>query len=155
MSRPNSFIEDFKKDHSELLDLITSFRNTIESSRKAEAEDILNKIDDIANGHFTFEETYLYPRLRRLVLEITDNLRKEQQIVRQFIKDSKSLLDKDRWDKSKLTSLSDILPRVSKFFKDCNDLVFLVEKFGERDKDDLQRRFKERCGVKSAVSVPT
>lgn len=153
MPRLNNFIEDFQQDHAELLKLIVSFRNAIESSRRAEAEDILNKIDDIANGHFSFEETYLYPRLRRLVLEITDNLHKEQQIVREFIRGSKSLLDKDRWDKSKLTSLSDILPRVSKFFKDCNDLVFLFEKFDKKDKDDLERRFKDCCGTKSLVTA--
>lgn len=148
MLRFDKFMDDFQKDHSKLLNLVTSFRSAIETSKLDKAKEILTKMDGLSNRHFSFEENYLYPRLRRLVIQITEGLHCQQQMVREFISKSGSFLNKKRCNKNKLTSLLDMLPGVSKFFKDCNDLVFLVEKFDKEDKDDLNRRFRECCGRK-------
>ena len=74
MPRLKNFIVDFQKDHSDLFKLVGSFSKAVKSRNLTQGKEILNKIDSIANGHFLFEETYLYPRLRRLVFEITENL---------------------------------------------------------------------------------
>lgn len=145
MPRLDNFVDNFQKDHTKLINLVTSFRRAIASAKHGQAKKILAKIDSLANGHFDFEENYLYPRLRRLILEITQNLHREQQIVKEFIQDSRSFLDKPSVDKNRFSSISNILPRLSKFFKDCNDLVFLMEKFDQKDKEDLALRFKKCC----------
>ncbi|MEK6714951.1 MAG: hemerythrin domain-containing protein [Candidatus Omnitrophota bacterium] len=143
MARVDSFIDDFQKDHLELLNLVNSFQGAIESSDCYEAKNILTKIDDLANRHFDFEENYLYPRLRRLVLEITENLRREQETVREFIDKSRRALEKNSLHKFELSDLLKTSPRLSKFFEECDDLASLAEKFSEEDKEDLKRRFKE------------
>jgi hemerythrin len=153
MLRLNNFVDNFQKDHSKLINLVTSFREAIESTNHGEAKEILTKIDNLVNGHFNFEENYLYPRLRRLISQITQNLHREQQKMKEFIKESRSFLDKHGVDKNRLSDILDTLPQLSKFFKDCNDLVFLIEKFDKKDKDDLELRFKECCGRSSLVSV--
>ena len=155
MLRLNNFVDNFQKDHSKLINLVTSFRKAIESTNHGEAKEILTKIDNLANGHFNFEENYLYPRLRRLISQITQNLHREQQRMKEFIEESRSFLDKHGVDKNRLSGILDTLPQLSKFFKDCNDLVFLIEKFDKKDKDDLELRFKECCGRKSLAGVLT
>lgn len=154
MPRLNNFIQDFQKDHSKLQSLIYSFGTAIKSSNLDKAREILNLVDKIASDHFNFEETYLYPRLRRLVLELTHNLQNEQQTMKDFINKSRLLLDKDsKVNKNGLACLLQPLPRLSKIFKECGDLFYLVNKFSKEDKDDLNLRFKECCSAKSLSAV--
>jgi iron-sulfur cluster repair protein YtfE (RIC family) len=153
MPKFNNFIDGFQEDHRQLLELIISFRNAIESANRERAKEILNKIDSILSGHFSFEETYLYPRLRRLVSEITENLRNEQQMIREFVGKSRSLLDKNKLTKNETPPLLGMLTKLCKTLGDCNDLVFLAKKFNKEDKEDLNKRFKECLAQKSAVCV--
>jgi len=143
MPRAHNFIDDFQKDHSELLDLLKSFHRAIESSNINEANGILNRIDDITSGHFSFEEAYLYPRLQRLVREITERLHNEQEATKEFIRKSRNALSRNKMGRSETLPLLAILPRLSKFFEDCNSIASLAEKFDEEEKKDLSRRFRE------------
>ena len=153
MPRLNNFIKDFQKNHSKLLGLISSFRKTMESLHLPKARKILDEIDTITNGHFNFEEIYLYPRLRRLVLETTQNLHKEQQTTRGFISKSRGLLEKNKLTRFEISNILDMVSRLSKLFKDCDNLVFLVDKFNERDKKDLNKRFRDCCKTKRLVTA--
>lgn len=152
ISKTDNFIDGFQKDHRQLLELIISFRNAIESANRKKAKEILNKMDGILGGHFSFEETYLYPRLRRLVSEITEKLSNEQQTMKEFIEKSKNLLKKNKLTKNE-TPILDMLPRLCKILVDCNELVFLAKKFNKEDEDDLNLRFKECSLRKNAVCV--
>lgn len=139
----DNFIDGFQKDHDELVTLFTSFQKAIEASKTDEAKKILSRIDTLSKGHFSFEETYFYPRLRRLVSEITEKLRNEQQIMRDFIKKSQSFLNMDNFNKKDLSGILEMLPRWSVFMMQCNDLIHLAKRFNKEDRDDLDRRFKE------------
>ena len=143
MPRAHNFIDDFQKDHSELLDLLKSFHRAIESSNINEAKGILNRIDGITSGHFSFEETYLYPRLQRLVREITGRLHNEQEAAKEFIRKSRNALNRNKVGRPEALSLLVMLPKLSKFFEDCNRITSLAEKFDEEEKEDLSKRFRE------------
>lgn len=143
MPKTKNFIDEFKNDHFKILSLISSFKETIESSDTLRAKDILDKLNSTAEGHFSFEQVYLYPRLRRLIHEITQNLYKEQQAIKDFIAGSKELLENGKLNKQKVVSILEALPRLSNLFKDCNDLVSLTEKFSYEEKEDLRQKFKE------------
>lgn len=147
--RLDNFFDNFQKDHSELDSLITSFRKAVETPDRVKAKGILSRINEITEGHFSFEETYFYPRLRRLVSEITENLRREQETVRDFMTKSKSFLGRNKSKESELSSLLDMLPRLSMFLKQCNDLIPLARKFNQYDKEDLNKRFKEYRKIKT------
>lgn len=143
MPKFNNFIDGFQKDHYQLLELIISFRNAIESANRERAKEILSKMNTVIDGHFRFEETYFYPRLRRLMSEITANLCNEQQAMKEFIRRSRSIMNKNKLTKNEASSLLDMLPRLSKILGDCNDLASLAEKFDKEDKEDLNLRFTE------------
>ncbi len=143
MSRAHNFIDDFQKDHSELLDLLKSFRSAIESSNINEAKGILNKIDGITSGHFSFDETYLYPRLQRLVREITGRLHNEQEATKEFIRKSRNTLSRNKIGRPDALPLLAMLPKLSKFFEDCNKITLLADRFDDEEKEYLHKRFKE------------
>ncbi len=143
MSRAHNFIDDFQKDHSELLDLLKSFRSAIESSNINEAKGILNKIDGITSGHFSFDETYLYPRLQRLVREITGRLHNEQEATKEFIRKSRNTLSRNKIGRPDALPLLAMLPKLSKFFEDCNKITLLADRFDDEEKKYLHKRFKE------------
>lgn len=137
----DTFIDNFQKDHSKLNILFASFKKAIQVSNRKKAKEILSKINDIIEGHFNFEETYLYPRLRRLVAEITTNLQSGQEVMRKFISKSSNFLEDNKKNKEDLSSLLDMLPTLSGFLNQCNDLVPLAKKFNEGDRMDLNKRF--------------
>ena len=147
MPRADNLIDDFQKDHSELLGLMKTFHNAIALSNKNEANQVLDKIDGIANSHFDFEETYFYPRLQRLVREITGRLHNDQETMREFICKSRSALAKDRMNKNDLDLLLAMIPKLSRSFEDCNKITFLAERFDDEEKKYLHKRFKE-CSKK-------
>ena len=147
MPRTGNLIDDFQKDHSELLGLMRTFHGAIASSNKSEANEALNRIDSMANSHFSFEETYFYPRLQRLVREITGRLHNDQEAMREFICKSRSVLAKDRMSKNDLDSLLAMIPKLSKFFEECGKIAFLAERFDDEEKEYLYKRFKE-CSKK-------
>lgn len=141
MPKSNSIIQSLRQDHSELSKLILDFRRAIELTHFSQAKEVLGKIEQIAKAHFEFEETYLYPRLRRLVLEITNALRQEIQIFNDFIKKVKISLEKKKLDENKLISLLTLLPAMLESLKECDYLILLSKKFGRQDLEDLSRRF--------------
>lgn len=143
ISKIDNFIDGFQNDHGRLSSLFSSFQKAIEASKTNEANKILSQINAISEGHFSFEETYFYPRLRRLVLEITERLRNEQQKMRQFVEKSKTFLAKDKSTKEELSCLLEMLPQLSVFMRQCNELVPLAKRFNKEDRDDLDRRFKD------------
>ena len=143
MPRIDNLIDDFQKDHSELLGLMKTFHSAIASSNKNEARQVLDKIDGITNSHFSFEETYFYPRLQRLVREITGRLHNDQQVMREFICKSRKTLAKDKMSRNDLDPLLAMIPKLSKFFEDCNKITFLAERFDDEEKEYLHKRFKE------------
>ncbi len=153
MPKSDNFIDRFLEDHTELLELVSKFHNAVETLNQDKARGILRKIEYITEGHFSFEENYLYPRLRRLILEITGNLGKEQETMRDFLAKSKVLLGKDKLDRDKLSYILETLPRLSKLFSECNDLISLAKKFSKDDKDDLNQRFLECKEAKREVTV--
>ena len=149
MSKPHNFIDGFQKDHSDLLELLKSFRSAIESSNISEAKGILNRIDGITSGHFNFEEAYLYPRLQRLVREITGRLHNEQETTKEFIHKSRNALSRNKVARPEVLSLLAMIPKLSKFFEDCNSIASLAEKFDEEEKKDLSKRFRECSKLKA------
>ncbi len=153
MPKYNNFIDNFLKDHTKLLELVSEFHNALETLNRDKARGILRKIEYITEGHFSFEENYLYPRLRRLILEITGNLGKEQETMKDFLTKSRMLLDKNKLDRDKLFYILETLPKLSKQFCECNDLISLAKKFSKDDKDDLNQRFKECKEAKREVTV--
>ena len=146
MAGNGNFVDNFQKDHTELLALVTSFREAVKSSDRDGAKEILDKMNDIANSHFNFEETYLYPRLRRLMSELTKSLLGEQQAMTEFIMKSRKILINKAVGKKELKELLDTVPRLSKFLKECDDLVLLAGKFNKEDEDYLNRRLREFQG---------
>ena len=147
ISSRDNFIDAFQKDHGRLLALFTYFQKAVEVSKRDEAKEILSQINAISEGHFSFEETYFYPRLRRLVSEITEKLRNEQQMMRAFVRKSQDALNKDlntdNFHKEDLSGILEMLPRLSVFMMQCNDLVHLAKRFNKEDREDLDKRFKE------------
>jgi len=139
----DTFIDDFQKDHSKLNALFVSFRKAIQVSNRKKAKEILCEINDIIEGHFNFEETYLYPRLRRLVSEITTNLQNGQETMWEFVSKSRNFLEDSKASKDKLNSLLGMLPGLSGLLSQCNDLLPLAKRFNEEDRIDLDKRFKE------------
>ena len=148
VSKIDNFFDNFQKDHSELDNLITSFRKAVETSDRVRAKGILAQINEISEGHFSFEETYFYPRLRRLVCEITENLRREQETIRNFVTKAKNFLEQNKAKENELSNLLEALPRLSKFLEQCNELIPLARKFNQYDREDLNKRFKECRKVK-------
>lgn len=153
MARFNNFIENFQKDHTVLLELISSFQGAVETTNREKAKTILRRIEDMADGHFSFEENYLYPRLRRLILEITGNLGNEQETMRNFLVKSRELLNKNKLGKNEMSYILEMLPRLSKLFEDCNDLISLAKKFNKPDRDDLNQRYQECREERNVVNV--
>lgn len=149
MPAHTNFIDGFQKDHSELEKLFGSFQKAIESSRTGEAKEILNKIDDIATVHFGFEETYLYPRLRRLLMQMTEDLSNEQKAMREFVNQARAALSRGAAGKDKLSSVLGGIASLTELFKKCSGLAFLAEKFEQKDKDDLNQRFMECNQIKT------
>lgn len=148
MPKTENFIGNFKKDHRELTSLITDFKEAVKASDINKARIIMAKIEFIAGGHFDFEETYLYPRLRRLISEITENFCSNQKQIKDFITRSKKALSK-KSSQEELKPLLNELPGMLKYFKDCDDLTILTEKFRKEDIEDLNRRFEESSLLKN------
>ena len=149
----HAFIADFQKVHTDLLNLISSFGRAVESANLSQAKEFLNEIDNVTNGHFNFEETYLYPRLRRLVIEMTERLHNEQEAMREFMVQATAILKRTKLSKNEVATILGMTPRLSNLFNDCNKLVSLAENFRDEDKEDLSRRFKECSKAKSAVCI--
>ena len=143
MTQFSNLVFDLEKDHQELSNLVASFRDAVVSSDRSAAREALNKIDDVATGHFRFERGYLYPRMRRLVFELIERLHSEQDAVKRFIKESSDILNKERLGKDTATSILNMLPALSKYLKDCNELIMLADKFGKEEKSDLNQKLKE------------
>ena len=143
MKKLNKFTVDLKKDHIELLNLINSFRKAVEASHQDRAKEILERMDNLASGHFNFEEIYLYPRLRRMIMQVTKSLCNEQKILGEFIFRSRCLLKKNNLSRNGLRGILEMLPRLSKLFAECDSLTSLIKKFGKEDKEDLNQRFYE------------
>ena len=147
MTESTDFIKDFQKDHQKMLALVNSFKDAAGTKNTAKAKQILDEIETIANAHFAFEETYLYPRLRRLVSQITEGLSGSHETMREFISKARDLLGGNKPDKT--DSFFKNLPKLSEFFDTCNSLAFLAGKFNEYDKNDLNARYKECCRLNS------
>lgn len=148
MERANNLVGDLQKNHRELSSLVVSFQRALTASDRKEAREILDKIDDMASGHFKFEEGYLYPRMRRLMLEMIEKLCNGQEAIKGFIRETRGSLKKDRMDKNRLSDLSRIIPMISRHVEDCNDLVRLADKFGEEEGSELNQKFKACCEIK-------
>ena len=138
-----NFIKDFQKDHEQLLAFVNFFKDAVQVKNTAKAKQILEKIETIANTHFIFEETYLYPRIRRLVSQITEGLSASHQLMWDFIVKSQDLLKSNRMDKT--DSLFENVKELSESFDSCNGLAYLADKFSEYDKNDSNERYKECC----------
>lgn len=151
MAQNADFIKDFQKDHQQLLALVNSFKDAAKAKDTAKAKGLLEKIETAANTHFIFEETYLYPRIRRLVSQITEGLSASHQLMRDFITKSQDLLNNNKLDKT--DSLFKDLPKLSEFFDTCSNLAFLADKFSEYDKNDLNERYKECCQLNSPGTI--
>lgn len=141
----DTFVADFEKEHFKLNNLLSSFKKAVEASNLKRGREILCQIAQITEGHFAFEETYLYPRLRRLVSEITVNLENGQETMREFVSKSRNFLEDNKTSKDEQLSLLNILPRLSEFLNQCNDLLPLAKRFNTDDRADLDKRFKECC----------
>lgn len=145
MAGNKNFLDGFQEQHRELLKLVDSFRKAVDASNPDKAKKIISEIDDIAERHFAFEQTYLYPRIRRLVREMTERLQGEQEILRSFVVESRKALNGGRFKKDKISAGLSKLPDVSKSLNECDELVFIARKFDKHDEDDLERRFREIC----------
>lgn len=143
MADDKNFIREFQRQHTELLRLVNSFREAVNASNPDKAEKIISKIDDIAERHFNFEQTYLYPRMRRLVREMTERLQGEQEILKSFVDESKKVLGDGRFRKDRMSTVLNKSADISKFINDCDSLAFIARKFDKYDEEDLNRRFKE------------
>lgn len=151
MAKDSDFIKDFQKDHDQILALVDSFKQALSAKDKAKAEQILEKIETTANAHFIFEETYLYPRLRRLVSQITEGLSASHELMRSFIAKAGGLLSDDNLDKT--GPLFEDVPKLSKLFDACGSMTFLADKFSEYDKNDLNERYKECSQLNSPGAI--
>jgi len=143
MMKSSGLVFDLERDHQELSNLVGTLKDAVASSDRSMARKALNKIDELANGHFRFERGYLYPRMRRLVFELIERLHNEQDTIKKFIKDSSDILNKERLGKDTATSILNMLPALSKYLKDCNELIMLADKFGKEEKSDLNQKLKE------------
>lgn len=147
--RPNKaalfseLVSDLQKDHIELSNLVFSFQNALAASDKKEAKKILDKIVDMTNKHFRFEEGYLYPRLRRLISEMIEKLSNEQKTIREFVSQMHRVLHMPRIGKNRLYDISKFIPIVSQHLNDCDDLIIMANKFGIEERNELNRKFKE------------
>src|SRR3989338_6674343 len=103
MAYRNSLVENVRKDHDQHLSLITQFRNALSSRKKKDAKEIFSNLDRTLARHFEFEVNYLYPRMRRLVLEMTERLCLKQKQITTSIKKSQRILDKNRVNKNRLS----------------------------------------------------
>ena len=139
----SELVSDLQKDHIELSNLVFSFQNALGVSDKKEAKKILDKIVNMTNNHFKFEEGYLYPRLRRLISEIIERLNNEQKTIREFVSQMHRALHMSRISKNKLYDMSKFIPVVSQHLRDCDDLIVMADKFGREEKDELNRKLKE------------
>ena len=148
MARLNNLVSDLQKNHQELSSLVVSFQNALAASDRKEARELLERIDDMTSGHFRFEEGYLYPRMRRLMLEMIEKLCNGQQAIKGFIRETRGSLKKDRVSKNRLSDLSKIVQMISEHVEDCDDLVCLANKFGEEEEGELNQKFKACYEIK-------
>lgn len=139
-------VDEVQKDHRLSFNLITQFREALSSRKKKEAEKILGRLDEALARHFDFEVSYLYPRMRRLILEITDRLCARQERIKNSIKEAQHLLNRDNVGKDKLSTITDALEMISSHLGDCAGIVSLANNFCKEEKDELGQRFKEFGG---------
>ncbi len=143
MAENKNFLDEFQEQHRELLKLVTSLRKAVGMSNPDKAKKIISDIDNIARRHFNFEQTYLYPRIRRLVREMTERLQGEHERLRKFVSESRTALNDGRLSKDKMSDILATLPEISKFINDCDDMAFIARKFDRYDEEELRRRFME------------
>ena len=145
MVQDHDLVGSLKKSHEEITKLIGSFRAAVEASNRKAAKELLARINDATRSHFTFEENYLYPRMRRLMFELIEKLGSGQEAVRGFIKESRDVLGNGRSARDAFAAISQLLPAVSRYLEDCNDLAALADKFGAAEKGELAKKLKECC----------
>ena len=148
MTNSNNLVSELRKSHEELSGLVNSFQRALGASDNKEARKILERIEDAAGRHFRFEENYLYPRMRRLALEMIDRLNAGQKSMKELIDSSRHLLSKDRFGKDRPSSMQEMLRMVSRYLEDCNDIIPLANKFGKEEESELSRKLKECCESK-------
>jgi hemerythrin len=139
----NDLVSNLKKDHNELYSLIGSFTDTLTGSGLRQPRNILRQIEDVAQVHFKFENDYLYPRMRRLLLVLLEKLCIEQRTVQEFIGKSHSILNKrNRLTKNSSAIVTEMVSAISKHLKDCDDVILLADKFGDEEKNELNKKLK-------------
>ena len=148
MANVNNLVSELRKSHEELSALVNSFQRALRASDNKEARKIIEKIESAADRHFRFEENYLYPRMRRLALEMIEKLSSGQKSMKELIDSSRHALSKDRHGKDRPSSMQEMLRMVSRYLEDCNDIIPLANKFGKEEESELSRKFKECCEVK-------
>ena len=133
MAKRDSLVEVLRKDHKELRGSVVSLKKSAGSSDRSKMVKALKEIEKAAAGHFKFEENYLYPRMQRLIFEIVENLRDEQNEIKE------NLTEK--------TDIYDTLDLLMRHLDRCDDLVAIADKFREEEKDDLNKKLKECCNT--------
>ena len=143
MPNDKDFIGAFQQDHYRIKNHVNSLQKSIENSQITQARTILNKIEALVESHFKFEEDFLYPRLQRLMREITLKLYNEHQVVLKFFKEATDIVKKDRLSKIEKENILNNLTKFYTILDKCEDLTYFAKKFDGADKDDLSRRLKE------------
>lgn len=143
----HDLVGSLKKDHDELSGLVASFTSTVTASDLEEGRRILCRIEDSAKNHFKFENDYLYPRMRRLLLGLLDNLCIEQMRLEEFIGRSHEVLKRrKRLTRNGSSAISELASAISGHLKDCDEVVSLAEKFSNEEKCELGQKLKEYRG---------
>ena len=109
MVKANSLVSDLRKAHQEMSDLAGAFSDALAEHDKKRARRLLARIDEMASGHLSFEQGYLYPRMRRLVSEMMNRFDGERKTIKEFIEESRGALGKGGLSKNQLSSLSKML----------------------------------------------
>lgn len=143
MPNDKDFIGAFQQDHNKIKNHVNSLQKSIKNLQITQSRTILNKIEELVEPHFKFEEDYLYPRLQRLMREITQKLYNEHQAVLKFFKEATDIVKKDRLSKIEKENILNNLTKFYTILEQCEDLANFAERFDVSDKDDLNKRFKE------------
>lgn len=146
MAQLNSLVLELRKNHQKLASMISFCQEALETGDGKKEREALSKLCEVAKGHFRFERNYLYPRVRRLTFQVLEKLSEDQDRINQLMEGAKPPLN--RLNKRKPSGLSGILPAVSRHLEDCDDLIFLANKFSKEEEGELSQRLKECCRIK-------
>ncbi|MEM3655363.1 MAG: hemerythrin domain-containing protein [Thermoprotei archaeon] len=154
MSMEEKFLKTFKQEHQVILDNLLKLRGAVQAGDSAEAERLVNTLDDVMGPHFKIEEVSLYPMLKDYLGE--ENVRKllkEHAGAVEAMHALKKNAGKTDWLKANGKDVMKTMQGMFMHVTSCDGLSIIIERFPQSKKLELAAKLDEVYAKKEPLTV--